>query len=115
VRDNGLKTAHKTSIYGMFVKNENRRQSVGRALMQELIRLSRNMEGLEQLKLCVVANNEQAKRLYQSMGFETYGIERNALKFNDQYCDEEFLVLRLNRVNHYLQRFQRARVWTNSV
>jgi ribosomal protein S18 acetylase RimI-like enzyme len=113
VRDPGMKTAHKANIYGMFVKNEYRRQGVGRALMQELIRLSRNMEGLEQLNLCVVANNEQAKRLYQSMGFETYGIERNALKFNDQYCDEEFMVLRLNRVNHLNQQIIQIRIGTD--
>lgn len=95
VRENSMKTAHKANVFGMYVDKEQRGLGVGKALMNELIKMARDIEGLEQVNLCVVSDNEQAKKLYQSVGFESYGIERNALKFNDQYYDEDLMALRL--------------------
>jgi RimJ/RimL family protein N-acetyltransferase len=43
---------------------------------------------LERILTAVVAGNEQAHRLYTSVGFEEYGIARNALKQNGRYYDE---------------------------
>ena len=57
--------------------------------------MAREMDGLEQVNLCVVSNNERAKKLYQSVGFEIYGTERNALKYNDRYFDEDLMALHL--------------------
>ncbi len=48
---------------------------------------------LEQLTLGVVSTNEPAKRLYESMGFKTYGIEKRAIKMNGVYSDDEHMVL----------------------
>lgn len=48
---------------------------------------------LEQLNLGVVSTNEPAKRLYESMGFKTYGIEKRAIKMNGVYNDDEHMVL----------------------
>jgi RimJ/RimL family protein N-acetyltransferase len=36
----------------------------------------------------VVQDNARARRLYASLGFVDYGIERNALKQNGRYYDE---------------------------
>jgi RimJ/RimL family protein N-acetyltransferase len=36
----------------------------------------------------VVTGNEQARRLYASLGFVEYGMERKSLKHNGQYFDE---------------------------
>jgi len=95
VRESGMKTTHKANIFGMYVTNEKRGQGIGKILMLELIKIARTIDGLEQINLSVVSNNEPARRLYQSIGFETYGIERNALKFHGQYYDEDLMVLRL--------------------
>ncbi len=95
VRESGMKTAHKANVFGMYVAQEQRGLGVGKALMRELIKMARGIEGLEQVNLCVVSNNDQAKKLYQSVGFERYGVERNALKFNDQYYHEDLMALRL--------------------
>jgi Acetyltransferases, including N-acetylases of ribosomal proteins len=95
VRETSMKTTHKANVFGMYVDKEQRGLGVGKALMIELIKMARDIEGLEQVNLCVVSNNEQAKKLYQSLGFERYGTERNALKFNEQYYDEDLMVLRL--------------------
>jgi len=95
VRDGGLKTSHKGNLYGMYVSREFRGQGAGKQLMLEVIRLARQCEGLEQLNLTVVSTNESAKRLYASLGFETYGVERRALKHKGKYYDEDLMVLSL--------------------
>ncbi|OCT11599.1 acetyltransferase [Paenibacillus pectinilyticus] len=94
-RENGLKTTHKGNVYGMYVSPKMRGLGVGKSLLLELISKARDCDGVEQINLTVVAANDSAKRLYTSLGFEVYGVERNAMKFNGQYYDEEFMVLRL--------------------
>ncbi|KOP67201.1 acetyltransferase [Bacillus sp. FJAT-18019] len=95
VRESGMKTTHKANVFGMYVSKEKRGQGIGKLLLLELIKMARDIDGLEQINLSVVSNNESAKKLYQAVGFETYGLERNALKFNGQYYDENLMVLRL--------------------
>jgi ribosomal protein S18 acetylase RimI-like enzyme len=96
VRENGLKTAHKGNVYAMYVAPEMRGRGVGRSLMLELIRRARLCEGLEQINLTVMSDNEPAKKLYTSLGFTVYGVERNALKYKGQYFDEDFMVLKVD-------------------
>jgi RimJ/RimL family protein N-acetyltransferase len=95
VRENSLKTTHKGNIYGMYVSPELRGKGLGKTLLLELIKLVRDHDGLEQINLTVVSNNDSAKKLYESVGFEAYGTERNALKFNGQYYDEDLMVFKL--------------------
>lgn len=95
MRDSGIKTLHKGNVFGMYVIPGKRGMGVGRKLMEALIRRAREVEGVEQINLTVVADNHPAKQLYRSIGFETFGLERNALKFEGQYFDEEWMVLRL--------------------
>ena len=99
-RENRLKTAHKGNIYGMYVEPEFRGRGLGKALLIALIeRATKECEGLEQIHLTVVSNNKLAKRLYVSLGFEVYGIEPRALKFDEQYFDEDLMILRLRLSN----------------
>jgi len=93
MREASLKTAHKGNIYGMFVAPETRGQGLAKQLIQELIKKAKQFNGLEQINLTVVSNNLPAKKLYSSLGFETYGVERNALKFDGEYHDEDLMVL----------------------
>ncbi|WP_249316579.1 GNAT family protein [Bacillus sp. FJAT-50079] len=93
MRENSLKTSHKGNIFGMYVAPDFREQCLGKSLMVELIRRAKNCDGLEQINLTVVSENDSAKKLYKSVGFEVYGVERSALKFNGQYFDEDLMVL----------------------
>jgi ribosomal protein S18 acetylase RimI-like enzyme len=95
VRDGMVKLRHRANIYAMYVVPEARRKGVGQALLTEICTRARQVDGLEQLHLTVVTTNEAARRLYQAMGFVTYGIEPRALKLGDQYWDEDLMVLRL--------------------
>ena len=92
-REQGDKQRHKGVIWGMYVAPEARGMGVGRMLLREAVRLANEMDGLEQIKLGVVTSNAEARTLYASMGFESYGLEKNSLYVNGEYYDEEFMVL----------------------
>ncbi|MFC9448293.1 GNAT family N-acetyltransferase [Bacillus cereus] len=83
---------HKGHIVGMYVNTDNRRSGLARDLIRKAIERAREMK-LEQLSLGVVSINEPAKKLYTSIGFKTYGIEKRALKMNGVYSDNENMVL----------------------
>jgi hypothetical protein len=51
--------------------------------------------GLDQLSLTVSSGPLAATTPYRSLGFETFGYERGAIKIAQQYFDEEYMVLRL--------------------
>jgi ribosomal protein S18 acetylase RimI-like enzyme len=63
--DRGRKTAHVTDIY---VRPEQRRQGIGRALLAELIEPAREA-GLGHVSLEVLTHNVDARRLYERLGF----------------------------------------------
>jgi ribosomal protein S18 acetylase RimI-like enzyme len=92
-RRQGEKICHRGEIWGVYVAREYRSKGIGRALLEELIRQLRSLPGLEQVALGVSVGNISAKRLYESLGFETYGRETHALKIGDSYVDEELMVL----------------------
>ena len=89
------KVRHKGHVWGMYVAAERQGEGVGRALMRELIARAERVPGLEQVHLDVVTRNERARGLYASLGFETYGVEPNALVVDGEGLDEEMMVLHL--------------------
>ena len=95
-RENGLKGQHKGYIISMYVAPEQRGRGVGKALVTEAIAQARTILELEHLHLAVVTTNTAARQLYQSLGFEVYGLEPRALKQGEQYWDEELMVLSLH-------------------
>lgn len=96
LRDSGLKTQHKAMIWGMYTVPEVRGRGVGRALLGALLAHARTVPGLEQVYLAVVTTRPVARRLYESFGFVTYGVEPRALKLADRYLDEALMVLMLS-------------------
>jgi ribosomal protein S18 acetylase RimI-like enzyme len=82
----GAKDAHKGYLWGMYVRPDARKAGVGRKLAEAVIHYAR--ERVEILQLDVVSENEAARRLYTSLGFVEYGIERKALKQGGRYYDE---------------------------
>ena len=79
----------------MYVAPSMRGSGIGKSLLLELVAKAKSCTGLEQINLAVISDNEIAKKLYKSLGFEVYGVEHNALKYNGQYFDEDFMVLKL--------------------
>ena len=93
IRDTDRKSKHKGNIYGMYVAPEVRGRGVGKELMLEVITRAKDFDGVEQIHLQVVSKNESAKKLYQSLGFVTYGVEPRGLKEGDEYFDEDLMIL----------------------
>ena len=94
-QESRIKTKHKAYIRSMYVKEEYRRQGIGELLLNELIEKAKAIDGIEILLLDIVTNNIPAKRLYLSFGFKTYGVEKMAYKFNNQYFDMEYMSLQI--------------------
>jgi RimJ/RimL family protein N-acetyltransferase len=82
----GQKEAHKGLLVGMYVRPSARKAGVGRRLVETIIEFAR--ERVELIQLTVVSENEQARRLYERLGFLEYGIEKKALKKDGRYYDE---------------------------
>ena len=77
----------------MFVSSNFRGHGIGRKLVDEVIKKARSLGSIEQINLTVIADNDNAKKLYTSSGFETFGRERNAIKWKGNYFDEEQMSL----------------------
>ena len=89
------KLRHKGLLFRMYVSQEHGGKGVGQYLVQEVIARAEQLSDLEQINLTVIASNQRAKSLYSRLGFVTFSVEKNAIKFENQYLDEEQMVLRL--------------------
>jgi RimJ/RimL family protein N-acetyltransferase len=87
------KLKHRANIYAMYVSPKKRGIGIANNLMIEAIKKAKEIKGIEQIYLTVVSINEPAKKLYNSLGFETYGIDKRALKIDNTYFDEDLMVL----------------------
>jgi RimJ/RimL family protein N-acetyltransferase len=94
-RERRTKLHHWGVVWGMYVAPEARGIGVGRTLMAELVARCRRVDGLEQVVLEVATAAGPARGLYASLGFERYGLRREAMKAGDEYYDVELMVLRL--------------------
>jgi ribosomal protein S18 acetylase RimI-like enzyme len=91
----GVKQSHKGLLRSMYVSPHSRKTGVGRKLIEAIIEAGQGR--VELLHLSVVSDNHQAIRLYKSLGFEQYGLEKHALKQNGRYYDEILMALPLTR------------------
>lgn len=93
VRDSNIKMQHKGSILGLYVSSDNRGQGIAKSLLIEVIEIVRRWNGMEQINLTVVSTNLSAKKIYSDLGFEVFGTEKKAMKYDNQYYDEDLMVL----------------------
>lgn len=95
IRENNRKLRHKASVVAVYFTPAHRGKGGAKLLLSRLIEKARELEGLEQLSLTVASNNEPARQLYLSLGFTRYGTEKNALKHEGVYQDEDYMAMRL--------------------
>lgn len=79
VRWEKVKIRHKAAIWGMYVRSAAQRQGIGRQLMEAALEKAKRQEGLRQIHLEVNAANVAALRLYEALGFHSYGLEKEAM------------------------------------
>ena len=91
-RHTRVKERHKAGIWGVFVDQEHRGQGIARRLMSEVLERARSLAGLDRIILTVGDDQAAAKRLYASLGFAIFGHEQGALKMDNLYVDEDYMV-----------------------
>lgn len=96
LRESKLKTRHKGTIWGVYVSPDWRKQGIGKQLIEEIISRSRRLSDFTQINLITMVSNVGAKRLYESLGFQTFGIERNAVRANDVFHDDALMTLHID-------------------
>lgn len=94
-RNQRLKEKHKGRIWGMYVDAAHQRRGIGRALLTAVVERARALDGLDYIHLAVAESQPAAKKLYSSLGFETWGREPAALRIGEESVAEEFMVLAL--------------------
>jgi ribosomal protein S18 acetylase RimI-like enzyme len=94
-REQKFKTYHKGNVVGVYVKAQARGHGIGRMMMQALLERAAKIEGVEQVVLSVTTTMTAAIRLYQALGFQSFGCERRALKVGERYFDTEYMLLRM--------------------
>lgn len=73
------KTLHKSSLFGMYVRPDQRGRRMGEALVQAVLAAARARAGVRVVQLTVTEGNESAEALYARCGFERFGVEPLAM------------------------------------
>lgn len=99
VRESRAKLRHKATIVAVYVRPERRRLGVAGRLLDAALAHAAALDGVEELDLSVVADNEPASRLYASRGFVVWGTEPRAVRLGDRRLDEVKMRRRLGSVD----------------
>jgi ribosomal protein S18 acetylase RimI-like enzyme len=92
-----LKRRHKAWIWGVFVAPAARGRGIARSLTQAAIARAKAIDGLEMVMLTVAVDQPAPRKLYESLGFRSIGVEPKGIKIGNQAHDEEHMVLEFNQ------------------
>ena len=92
-RQDKQKEAHKAGVWGMYVRPAHRGQGLGRALLSAAIEFASSLDGVTHLHLSVSETAPAALRLYESMGFVTWGTEPAALQVDGRSVAIRHMIL----------------------
>lgn len=73
------KTAHKAHLIGMYTRESSRGLGIGRALVHAALQEASARPGVQVVTLTVTEGNAPAVSLYQSVGFQAFGVEPMAI------------------------------------
>jgi ribosomal protein S18 acetylase RimI-like enzyme len=95
MRSTRAKQAHLVSIWGVYTRPAFRRRGCARALMTACIEQARAWPGVSRIALSVSERTPEARALYESLGFTTWGIEPDAVRIGTESANERFMHLTL--------------------
>lgn len=84
---------HRGEVVQVYVDSNYRGQNVGERLLRSVLDYAFALDGLEQIQLSVIAANQTAIRLYEKLGFKTFGVQPKYFKVRDRYLDQQFMQL----------------------
>lgn len=88
-----IKTRHRASV-AIALISEFWNQGIGTKMIQELIRLAENREGVMQIELDFIEGNSRARYLYEKMGFRITGVRPNVIRLKDGTLLNEYMMIR---------------------
>ncbi|HUX79737.1 MAG TPA: GNAT family N-acetyltransferase [Alphaproteobacteria bacterium] len=88
------KLKHRGTLFGLYVRKENRGQGAADQLIEAVINHAR--QRVLQLHCTATTGNKAAINLYQRYGFQIYGTEPRSLKVGENFYDEHLMVLKLD-------------------
>ena len=95
-RDQRTKGWHKAMIYAMYVHPDFRKKGMGEDLVNRIIIIAKQMQGLEQIHLWVLHYKDiSAANFYKKLGFKSMSRVIDDLKIGAEYFDAEYMVLYL--------------------
>ncbi|ALC90766.1 hypothetical protein AM500_13945 [Bacillus sp. FJAT-18017] len=89
------KLKHRVNLVAMYVAPDFRKSGTGKALVQAALEKAKVIPGASHIYLAVTSTNIPAKKLYLSCGFETFGVDAQALNIDGNFYSEDLMVLKL--------------------
>jgi ribosomal protein S18 acetylase RimI-like enzyme len=90
-----IKERHKGFIYTVYVEQAFRGRGLAVALVEAAIAAARQ-GGARFVWLTVAIGNDDARRIYDRLGFRTFGIEPRGLLVDGEFVDEALMILDLD-------------------
>lgn len=90
IKSLGLREKH-VGFFGLTVAKEFRKEGIGTALMEFVLKLAKEYLGLKIATLGVFANNEGGKYIYKKLGFKEYGNLPKAILYKGEYIDHIYM------------------------
>lgn len=84
---------HRGEVVQVYVDLGYRGRNVGESLVRSVVEHAFALDGIEQIQLSLIAGNKTGERLYEKIGFRTYGIQPKYFKMGDRYTDQQFMQL----------------------
>lgn len=94
-QESAKKAAHKCQIWGFYVQSTYQRKGAGKKLLDAAITYARETLECLTVNLSVEASNIAAKKLYESYGFITWGVEPKTMRVEQKFYDEFHMSLML--------------------
>lgn len=91
------KTRHRGLVVGMYVTPASRGRGAGASLIRAVVAHARSRPGVRLLTLTVTQGNASAIRLYESVGFATFGVEPMATFNGRAYLSKVHMALPLDQ------------------
>ncbi len=84
---------HRGEVVQVYLDSNYRGQNIGEKLIRRVLEHAFTLDGIEQVQLSVVARNQTAIKLYEKLGFKTFGVQPNYFKVGNEYMDQQFMQL----------------------
>lgn len=87
------KINHRGIIIQVYVNPDYQGKGIGQDIIKSTLDEAFKINEIEQVEIDVIANNENAEKLYKKIGFEEYGCQMNFLKLDNSYYDHKMMVI----------------------